>query len=107
METGFGSDILDCYTQNAMLAVPNFPLANVIDWHYDGKDQLVPLSAVYGKDGPRISGGHHTANIAVNIASEIQSGEVSAYFMTTTFDGIQGGLYEGVMLPETDGKWRW
>jgi len=87
METGFGPDILDCYTQDAMLDVPNFPLANVSDWHYDGKDQLAPLSAVYGKDGPRIGGGPHTANIAVNVEPEIKSGEVSAYFMTTTFDG--------------------
>jgi hypothetical protein len=107
MDTGFGPDILDCYTQDAVLDVPNFPSADGNDLHFEGKDQLAPLYADYGKDGPRIGGGHHTANIAVNVEPDIQSAQVSAYFMTTPPNGVQGGRYEGVMRLETDGKWRW
>ena len=107
MGTGFGPDILNCYTQEAVLDVLNFPLANGSDLPFEGKDQLAPLHACYGKDGPRIGGGHHTANIAVKVEPEIQPAEVRAYFMTTTLDGIQGGRYEGVIRAETEGKWRW
>ena len=107
METGFGPDILNCYTQEAVLDVLNFPLANGRDLPFEGKDQLAPLHACYGRDGPGIGGGHHTSSIAVNVEPEIQPAEVRAYFMTTTLDGIEGGLYEGVMRPETEGKWRW
>ena len=67
MDTGFGPDILSCYTQDAMRDVPDFPLANGSDLHFKGKDQLAPLYAGYGKEGPSIGGCHHTANIAVNV----------------------------------------
>ena len=107
LDTGFGADIIDSYTDDAVLDVPNFPDAGGKDLHFEGREEIAPLYAPYGKRGLRIGGGHHTANIAVNVAHDLASAEVSAYFMTAIPNGVQGGRYEGVMRNEPDGKWRW
>jgi len=107
LDTGFGDDIIDCYTNDAVLDVPNFPDAGGDDLHFAGREEIAPLYAPYGEREPGIGGGHHTANIAVNVASDLSRAEVSAYFMTAAANGMQGGRYEGVMRHEADGQWRW
>lgn len=107
LDTGFGDDILDCYADDAILDVPNFPGAGGDDLHFEGRKQIAPLYAPYGDREPSINGGHHTANIAINVAKDLKTAEVSAYFMTSTPNGVQGGRYEGVMINDSDGKWRW
>lgn len=107
LDTGFGDDIIDSYTDDAVLDVPNFPDAGGKDLHFEGRDEIAPLYAPYSAREPGIGGGHHTANIAVNVGFDLQHAEVSAYFMTSTPGGVQGGRYEGVMRREVDGRWRW
>ncbi len=107
LDTGFGEDIIDCYTEDAVLDVPNFPGADGADLHFEGRAEIAPLYAPYAAAEPRIGGGHHSANIAVNVAFNCKRAEVSSYFMTSTPNGVQGGRYEGVMHHEADGKWRW
>ena len=36
LDTGFGDDIVDCYTEDAILDVPNFPGAGGQDLHFEG-----------------------------------------------------------------------
>jgi ketosteroid isomerase-like protein len=107
LDTGFGDDVIDCYTDDAVLDVPNFPDAGGKDLHFKGRAEIAPLYAPYAQRGVRIGGGHHAANIAVNVAYDLQRAEVSSYFMTGTANGVQGGRYEGVMRNEPDGRWRW
>ena len=107
LDTGFGDDIIDCYTEDAVLDVPNFPDAGGKDLHFEGRSEIAPLYAPYGEREPGIGGGHHTANVAVNVAPDLTRAEVSAYFMTSAANGVQGGRYEGVMRNEPDGTWRW
>ncbi len=107
LDTGFGDDIIDCYTEDAVLDVPNFPEADGQDLHFEGRAEIAPLYAPYGQREPGIGGGHHSANIAVNVDPDCQHAQVSAYFMTAVANGIQGGRYEGVMRCEGDGQWRW
>lgn len=107
LDTGFGDDIIDCYTEDAVLDVPNFPPAGGNDLHFEGREEIAPLYAPYADREPRIGGGHHTANIAINVAQDLQSAEISTYFMTGTRNGVQGGRYEGSMRYESDGQWRW
>jgi hypothetical protein len=107
MDTGFGDEILDCYTEDAVLDVPNFPGADGNDLHFEGRAEIAPLYAPYGEREPSIGSGHHTANIAVNVDPASDRAEVSAYFMTGTKNGVQGGRYEGFMRKESDGQWRW
>lgn len=107
LDTGFGEDILDTFAEDAILDVPNFPGADHDDLHFEGRDDLAPLYANYGRGEPRIGGGHHTANIAVNVRPDLTRADVSSYFMTPGGSGAQGGRYEGVMRKDTDGKWRW
>jgi len=107
LDTGFKDAILDCFTEHAVLDVPNFPGADGDDLHFNGKSQIAPLYEPYSERAPRIGGGHHSANIAINIDDDLQTAKVSAYFMTGTANGVQGGRYEGLMQVERDGKWRW
>jgi opacity protein-like surface antigen len=64
LDTGFGEDILDSFAEDAILDVPNF---GGEDLHFEGRDAIAPLYASYGEGEPRVGGGHHTANIAVNV----------------------------------------
>ncbi len=107
LDTGFGNDLIDCFTDDAVLDVPNFPGAGGDDLHFEGREQIAPLYEPYGSREPGISGGHHSANIAVNVAQDCSSAELSAYFMTSQASGVQGGRYEGVLVPGDDGVWRW
>jgi len=107
LDTGFGDDIIDCYTEDAILDVPNFPGAGGDDLHFEGRAEIAPLYAPYAEATPGIRGGHHSANVAVNIADDLESADLSAYFMTSTPNGVQGGRYEGTMRLDADGSWRW
>jgi ketosteroid isomerase-like protein len=106
IDTGFKEDILDIFAEDAVLDVPNFPPRNE-DLHFEGRDELAPLYAMYSRRPPHIGGGHHTANIAINVRPDLTHADLSSYFMTSGQSGVQGGRYEGVMRKEADGKWRW
>ncbi|MGI9328798.1 MAG: nuclear transport factor 2 family protein [Pseudomonadales bacterium] len=107
LDTGFGDDILDCYTEDAVLEVPNFPGAAGQDLHFEGRSEIAPLYAPYAERESQIGGGHHSANVAINVANNLKTAQVSAYFMTSTANGVQGGRYEGVMCVGADTVWRW
>ena len=107
LDTGFGDDIVDCYTEDAILDVPNFPEAGGQDLHFEGRAEIEPLYAPYGNGPKGIRGGHHSANLAVNVAHDLGTADVTAYFMTSTPNGVQGGRYEGSMRRCADGQWRW
>ena len=107
LDTGFGDDIVDCYTEDAILDVPNFPEAGGQDLHFEGRAEIEPLYAPYGSGPKQIRGGHHSANLAINVARDRQTADVTAYFMTSTANGVQGGRYEGSMRNCADGVWRW
>ena len=106
IDTGFKDDILDIFAEDAVLDVPNFPPDNK-DLHFEGRDAIAPLYSMYSRRPPHIGGGHHTANLAVNVRPGLTHADLSSYFMTSGQGGVQGGRYEGVMRKEADGKWRW
>ena len=107
LDTGFGDEIVDCYTDDAILDVPNFPGAGGQDLHFEGRAEIEPLYEPYGKGPKGIRGGHHSANLAINVAHDLRTADVTAYFMTSTPNGVQGGRYEGTMRHCPDGRWRW
>ena len=107
LDTGFGEDVLDTFAEDAILDVPNFPGAGGDDLHFEGRDDIAPLYAGYSRPEPRVGGGHHTSNIAVNVRPDLTRADVSSYFMSSGSSGVQGGRYEGVMRLDADGKWRW
>lgn len=104
MDTGYGAEILTAYCQDAVLDVPNFPGANNNDLHFEGRDNIASLYKNYNRE-PRIAGGHHSSNIAVNVRPDLKKADLSAYFMTSGQSGVQGGRYEGVLRNEGSGKW--
>tara|TARA_A100001037_G_scaffold275056_1_gene273304 strand:+ start:344 stop:913 length:570 start_codon:yes stop_codon:yes gene_type:complete len=106
LDTGFGNEIVDCFTEDAILDVPNFPNAGGNDLHFEGRKEIAPLYAPYGDREPGIGGGHHSANIAINVRLDLLTAEVTSYFMTGSTSAIQGGRYEGIMRRSED-TWRW
>jgi len=108
MDSGLGHDqILAVFCEDAILDVPNFPGAGGDDLHFEGRDDIAPLYANYSARGPRIGGGHHTSNLAVNVHQDLAKADVTAYFMTSGAGGVQGGRYEGVMRNEGEQNWCW
>ena len=77
------------------------------DLHFEGRAEIEPLYAPYGNGPKGIRGGHHSANLAINVALDLRTADVGAYFMTTTPNGVQGGRNEGTMHHCPDGQWRW
>jgi hypothetical protein len=52
-------------------------------------------------------GGHHAANVAVDVAPDLASAHLSAYFMTSTeaCGSVQGGQYQALAVPHGE-AWR-
>jgi Phosphotransferase enzyme family/SnoaL-like domain len=105
LDTGNVADVLDSYGPDCVLDVLNFP-PDGVDMHFDGRDAIAPLYAPYGKRTPMIAGGHNATNVAIDIAPDGRSAVLSSYFTTTRNVGVQGGRYEGVLHPHSDGRWR-
>ena len=80
LDTGFGDDIIDCYTEDAVLDVPNFPDAGGKDLHFEGRAEIAPLYAPYGEREPGIGGGHHTATALLSIGTAGVIGAAIYYF---------------------------
>jgi len=106
MDTGHGDDIFTTFCADAILDVPNFPGAGGDDLHFEGIDAIRPLYKPYNRE-PRIGGGHHSSNIAVNVHPDLARADLSAYFMTSGAGGVQGGRYEGILRNEGQGRWCW
>ena len=77
MDTGFGDDLIATFCDDAVLDVPNFSGAGGDDLHYEGRDNIAALYKPYNHE-PRIGGGHHTANLAVNVHPDVDLADVSA-----------------------------
>ena len=105
LDTAFGDTILDCYAEDAVLDVLNFP-PDGVDMHFEGRDAMRPLYETYGSRPSLIAGGHTCSNIAIHVDDGARTASLTAYFTTTSNRGVQGGRYEGTLRLEDDGHWR-
>ena len=105
IDTGFIDDILDAFSEDAVLDVLNFP-PDGVDMHFNGRGEIAPLYERYRSRGLMIGGGHNATNISIVIDEGAVTASLSAYFTTTRPAGVQGGRYEGFLHLEDDGKWR-
>ena len=105
IDTGFIPDILDAFSENAILDVINFP-PDGVDMHFEGRSEMEPLYQRYQSRSGIISGGHNATNISLIIDDDCKKASLTSYFTTTRPGGIQGGRYEGFLSYEDDGKWR-
>ena len=105
LDTGYGDDILDCFADDAVLDVLNFP-PDGVDMHFEGRDAMRPLYEPYGSREKLIAGGHTSSNIAIVVDEAAARASLTAYFTTTSNRGVQGGRYEGTLHLEPDGVWR-
>ena len=104
-DTGFEEDILDTYSEDAILDVLNFP-PDGVDMHFEGREAIAPLYERYRSRRSLIAGGHTTSNISIVVDESASTATLSAYFTTTRAVGVQGGRYEGLLQLEDDGRWR-
>lgn len=108
LDIGYPDELVPAvFTADAVLEVINFPPGTMDDLEMTGHAEILPLYADHTVTAPAIQGGHHATNIAVDVALDAQSAELSAYFLTAVggFGFIQGGLYQGTAVPDGD-RWR-
>ena len=105
IDTGFIPDILDAFSENAILDVINFP-PDGVDMHFEGRSEMESLYQRYQSRSGIISGGHNATNISLIVDDDSKKASLTSYFTTTRPGGIQGGRYEGFLSYEDDGKWR-
>ena len=101
-------EVLACFADDAVLNVLNFPPGSHKDLHLHGPEGIRPLYARHaGDEVPAVKGGHHSANVAVEVAADAASAELSAYFMTSvgTLGWVQGGMYQVRVARRPEG-WR-
>jgi SnoaL-like domain len=104
LDVGYPAEV---FTADAVLEVINFPPGSMADLLLTGHAEIKPLYDGHTRAAPAIQGGHHASNIAIDVALDGMSAELSAYFMTSTgaVGYVQGGQYQGVAVPD-GGKWR-
>ncbi len=106
MDVGYNDGILDIFTDDAHLEVINFPPGTMENLNFKGREQIAPLYTSHSSSTPTLSGGHHACNIAINVAPDCSSADLSAYFMTSGGQAaLQGGMYQGTLVPDGN-KWR-
>ena len=106
MDVGYTDAILDVFTEDALLEVINFPPGSMNDLQFHGREEMRELYGPHSSAEPTLKGGHHSANIAVNVAEDCSKADLTAYFMTSGGSaGLGGGMYQGTLIPDGD-KWR-
>lgn len=108
LDVGYPDELVAAvFTTDAVLEVVNFP-PGTMDVHVlTGHAEILPLYTDHTRTAPAIQGGHHASNVAVSVADDVQSAQLSAYFMTSggSSGSVQGGQYQGEAVRGGDG-WR-
>ncbi len=108
LDVGYPDELVSAvFTADATLEVINFPPGTMADLTFTGHDAIRPLYTDHTVAAPAIQGGHHATNIAIDVAPDCSSAQLSAYFMTSTaaVGYLQGGQYQGEAVPDGD-RWR-
>jgi hypothetical protein len=108
LDVGYPAELVgDVFTTDAVLEVINFPPGTMEDLTLRGHAEIQPLYDDHTREAPSIQGGHHATNIAVDVAPDASSAQLSAYFLTSTGTAgyVQGGQYQGEAVPDGD-QWR-
>ncbi len=101
-------EVLSCFADDAVLNVINFPPGSGKDLRLVGPEGIRPLYDRHaGGAEPMIRGGHHAANVSVQVSADAMTGELSAYFLTAVGvrSFVQGGMYQVRAARGEDG-WR-
>ena len=108
LDVGYPEELVRLvFTTDAVLEVVNFPPGTMQDHVLTGHAGILPLYVDHTRTAPAIQGGHHASNIAVDVAADASSAQLSAYFMTSggAAGSLQGGQYQGEAVPDGD-AWR-
>jgi hypothetical protein len=90
-------EVLSCFADDAVLNVLNFPPGSGKDLRLVGPEGIRPLYDRHaGGSEPMIKGGHHAANVSVQVSADAATGDLSAYFLTAVGvrGFVQGGMYQ-------------
>lgn len=101
LDGDFLEDLLQVYAPDAELKVMNFPPGSGEDLLFNGRDEIRELYAAHTAG----IGRHHSANNTVNVAKDLQSAELSAYFITSGAYGFGGGVYQATLCPAPE-RWQ-
>ena len=104
LDVGHPELVDEVFAPDAVLELGNFPPGSQTDSTLTG-DQIRRLYADHTPDATWVKGGHHTTNVGVRVADDLTSAELSAYFLTSTPKGVQGGQYRLRLAPADGGRW--
>ncbi len=104
MDVGQPELVEQVFAPDAELQLVNFPPGSQTDSKLTG-DQIRRLYDDHAPEAPWVKGGHHTTNVGVHVADDLSSAELSAYFLTSTPRGVQGGQYRVRFVPADGGRW--
>ena len=104
MDVGHPELVEQVFAGDAELQLVNFPPGSQTDSTLTG-EQIRRLYDDHAPEAQWVKGGHHTTNIGVQVADDLSSAELSAYFMTSTPKGVQGGQYRVRLVPTDGGRW--
>lgn len=107
LDVGYPDRLVGLFAADGVLDVVNFPPGSMADLHFEGPEKIATLYKPYGERGQFIRGGHHSANLTTNVAKDLASAELSAYFMTSggASGSVQGGQYQLTFKPLA-GHWK-
>jgi len=107
LDVGYPDQLVGLFAPDGVLDVVNFPPGTMNDLHFDGPAAIATLYKRYGERGQFIRGGHHSANLTINVAKDLQSADLSAFFMTSggASGSVQGGQYQLTFRP-VEGRWK-
>ena len=104
MDVGHPDLVEQVFAPDAELHLVNFPPGTQTDSTLTG-DEIRRLYEDHAPEAQWIQGGHHTTNVGVQVADDLASAELSAYFLTSTPRGVQGGMYRVRLVPSDGGRW--
>ena len=104
MDVGHPELVDEVFAPDAVLELVNFPPGTQTDSTLTG-EEIRRLYDDHAPDAAWIKGGHHTTNVGVRVSDDLTSADLSAYFLTSTPKGVQGGQYRVRFAPAGDGRW--
>ena len=91
LDGGRTDDLLAVFAVDATMEAMNYPPGSGGTERYEGRERI---AAIFRPLRPGASR-HNSTNVSIAVADDARTASLTAYFVTTFRDGIQGGFYEG------------
>jgi hypothetical protein len=92
----------EVFTPDVVVEISNYPPGTGKNLLLESADAIRKVYEPIPADGHR----HNPTNTSILVSEDLQSAEVTSYFVTTGAWVNQGGIYEATFAPCDDGRWK-